>query len=131
MNLTPLAHAGDVVHLTLVAPNAGASDAHATVSVNAIGPVDLMEAAVSGLTPGQAYTLWLASSRSATSGERQALVTFNANIAGAQVAQAIAPLRQALIPAGGDRLPGGDRRFLMITESESNLPVLIQSEIQP
>jgi YVTN family beta-propeller protein len=129
-NLTPLAHAGDAVHLTLVAPASGASGGHATVSVNAIGPLDLLEAAVSRLKPGRTYTLWLGESRAGAAGEREALVTFKTNIAGAQVVQAIAPLRQVLVQSNGDTIQRGDQRFLLVTESDSNSLVLIQSENQ-
>ncbi len=130
-NLTPLAHAGDAVHLALVAARSNGSNAHATVSVNSIGPLDLLQAAVSGLKPEHAYTLWLAPYRSATKAEQHALVTFQTNLSGAQVAQAIAPLRQVLVQSDGDSVAGKDRRFLLLTEADNTSPVLVQSEMKP
>jgi hypothetical protein len=83
------------------------------------------------LKPGQKYTLWLTTSRSATAGKREALVTFTTNIAGAQVAQAIAPLRQVLVQAHGETNQRDERHFLVVTEADNSSLVLVQSEIQP
>src|SRR5580765_4344338 len=57
-NLMPLGEAGKAAHLTLIAPDVTSSSAHATVSVNTLGPLDLLQVAVSGLKPGQKFTLW-------------------------------------------------------------------------
>ena len=125
-NLMPLGDAGDASHLVLAAPDASHSSAHATVSVNAIGPLDLLQAAVSGLKPGHSYTLWLVSSRVAPFATKEALVTFKTNLAGAQVTQAIGPLRQILIPAGKNAQLL-NKRFLMVTPADSGTPELIQT----
>ncbi|MEV7955411.1 hypothetical protein ACIOHC_36730 [Streptomyces sp. NPDC088252] len=61
--------------------------AHATVSVNALGALDLIQVAATGLVPGKTYTLWLTERRTAPSGRKQALTMFTANAAGAQVSQ--------------------------------------------
>src|SRR5262249_40623656 len=68
-NLLPLGEAGRAAHLTLTASEGSGSRAHATVSVNALGPLDLLQAAVSGLKPGQTYRLWLVTSRTAPFGQ--------------------------------------------------------------
>ncbi len=130
-NLTPLEHTGDALHLTLIPSTSNTSKAHATVSVNAIGPLDLLEAAVSGLKPGQMYTLWLVSSQSTAAGDREALVTFKTNIAGAQVTQAIAPLRRVLAQQLDGAIQRGEQRFLMVTEAGKDSPVLTQGDLQP
>ncbi len=101
-NLSPLAPSGDAVHLA-----------------------DLLEAAVSGLKPETTYTLWLATSRSANTNDREALDTFKTNISGAQVVQAIAPLRRILVQEKGDLDPRSQRRFLLVTEADNNSLVLI------
>lgn len=95
-NLMPLGQASKAAHLDLIAPPGSTSGARATVSVNSLGPLDLLQAAVTGLKPGQMYTLWLIPSRTAPFGKKQALVTFKTNLAGAQVAQAVGPLRRVL-----------------------------------
>jgi YVTN family beta-propeller protein len=130
-NLAPLGEAGNAAHLTLIAPGGGGNPAHATVSVNALGPLDLLPVAASGLKPGQAYTLWLATSRTAPFGRKEALVTFKANPSGAQIAQVIGTLRRAL--AGGSKEEPGqtDTRFLLLTQEGSDAAELIQSEGTP
>jgi hypothetical protein len=95
-NLMPLAEAGKASHLTLIALEGSGSAAHATVSVNSLGPLDLLQVAVSGLKPGKMYRLWLVASRTQPFGQKEELVTFKTNLAGAQIAQTIGPLRQVL-----------------------------------
>jgi YVTN family beta-propeller protein len=122
-NLVPLGDAGKAAHLTLIAPENTASAAHATVSVNTLGPLDLLQAAVSGLKPGQKFTLWLADSRAAPFGRKDALVTFQANLAGAQVVQAIGPLRNVLTSPSATPV---QQRFLLVTPADSDTPELVQ-----
>jgi YVTN family beta-propeller protein len=127
-NLMPLGEAGKAAHLTLVAAPAqdDRTAAHATVSVNSLGALDLLQMAVSGLKPGHSYTLWLVNSRQAPFGEKQSLVTFKANVAGAQIVQAVGPLRRVLTASQGAAQP--DQRFLLVTEAENDVPWLIQSD---
>jgi len=128
-NLVPLGDSGKAAHLALVAPSQGSgSAAHATVSVNSLGALDLLQIAVSGLKPGQSYTLWLVASRTAPFGKKEALVTFKANAAGAQVAQAVAPLRRVLTEPAGQNPAASDERFLLVTEVDGMEPRLIQRE---
>jgi len=126
-NLSPLGESGQATHLILTPPDSVPSPAHATVSVNTIGPLDLLQAALSGLKPGQSYTLWLVSPRTAPFTTKEALVTFKANLAGAQIAQAIGPLRQILAPASQDNdIP--KERFLIVTPADSDYLELMQIE---
>jgi YVTN family beta-propeller protein len=122
-NLTPLGDAGEAGHLTLIAPDANGNSAHATVSVNNLGLLDLLQIGVSGLKPGHKYTLWLVESRTAPFGQKEGLVTFQANVSGAQIAQAIGPLRHALT---SNNQPPDKQRFLMITQTDSERPEMIQ-----
>jgi YVTN family beta-propeller protein len=122
-NLTPLGDAGKAAHLALIAPDGDGSSAHATVSVNVLGPLDLLQVAVSGLKPRESYTLWLVDSRTAPFGQKQALVVFETNQAGAQIAQTIGPLRKVLTgPNDGPER----QRFLLLTQKGSNEPALVQ-----
>lgn len=129
-NLTPLGDAGKAAHLKLAPPQGNDSSARATVSVNSLGPLDLLQAAVSGLKPTASYTLWLVTSRTAPFGTKDALVTFKTNLAGAQVAQTIGPLRQVLTHAH-DTVDQSNDRFLILTEAASDTPELIQDERTP
>ena len=129
-NLLPLGEAGKAVHLSLV-PAAGADlHGHATVSVNELGTLDLLEAAVSGLKPAHTYTLWLATSPTAPFEPREALVTFKTNIAGAQVTQAIGPLRQVLTHPL-DAAARTTQRFLLVSEDDTDAPILVQRDSVP
>jgi YVTN family beta-propeller protein len=127
-NLAPLGDAGNAAHLTLKAPDGSDGAARATVSVNAIGALDLLQAAVIGLKPGERYTLWLVSSRTAPFGQKEALVTFKTNVAGAQIAQAIGPLRKVLSAKSDDAAAEAKTRFLLITRADSDSPELVQTE---
>ncbi|MFZ0050533.1 MAG: DUF305 domain-containing protein [Desulfobaccales bacterium] len=124
-NLMPLGEAAQAAHLTLAAPEGSGSPAHATVSVNSLGLVDLLQIAVSGLKPGQSYRLWLVTSRTAPYGQKEELVTFKTNLSGAQIAQAIGPFRQVLT-SGGETAEPAQQRFLMLTPADSDVPELIQ-----
>jgi YVTN family beta-propeller protein len=130
-NLTPLSDAGKAVHLTLSSPRSE-SGGRATVSVNAIGSIDLLQAAVTGLRPGQTYTLWLAASRIPPFGRKESLATFKANIAGAQIVQTIGPLRQILAAAPkSDPAEQQSRRYLLVTPADAETALLIQRNISP
>jgi YVTN family beta-propeller protein len=126
-NLTPLGDSGQAVHLTLIAPEDNASPGKATVSVNSLGPLDLLQMAVSGLKPGQMYRLWLVTSRAAPFGQKQSLVTFKTNLAGAQIAQAIGPFRQILTSKSENAPEPLQQRFLLLTGADSETPELIQN----
>jgi len=126
-NLTPLGDIGKAEHLKLAPPPGNDSSARATVSVNSLGALDLLQAAVSGLKPTSSYTLWLVTSRIAPFGNKEALVTFKTNLAGAQVAQAIGPLRQVLTRADASASQPNER-FLLVTQEGSDTPELIQND---
>jgi YVTN family beta-propeller protein len=125
-NLVPLGDAGNAAHLMLVAPAGDNGSAHATVSVNNLVSVDLLQAAFSDLKPGQKYVLWLVDSRIPPFGHKEALVTFQANLSGAQVAQAIGPLRRVL---GSNTPEHAQARFLILTQTDSDVPALIQKDM--
>ncbi len=129
-SLVPLGDAGKAAHLTLVSPSKG-SAAHATVSVNTLGPLDLLQAAVSGLKPGQMYTLWLATSRSEPFGKKEPLATFKTNVAGAQIVQTIGPLRQVLTRPADGAAEQEKKRFLLVTAVDSEAAELIQQDGSP
>jgi YVTN family beta-propeller protein len=130
-NLLPLGDAGQAAHLSLVASEEADVHGHATVSVNALGTLDLLEAAVSGLKPAHTYTLWLVTSRAAPFGSKEALATFKTNIAGAQVVQTIAPLRKVLSTKQSDVALPANERFLLVADTETDAPDLIQSNGTP
>jgi YVTN family beta-propeller protein len=126
-NLVPLGDAGTSAHLSLAAPpeHDGAA-AQGTVSVNSLGALDLLELAATGLKPGQSYTLWLATSRTAPFGDKEALANFKANASGGQVVQAVGPLRRVLTAPDAGESGGTNARFLLVSETESDIVRLVQ-----
>lgn len=124
-NLMPLADAGKAAHLTLIAPEGIGSSAHATVSVNSLGPLDLLQMAVSGLNPGQMYRLSLVTARTAPYGQKEELAVFKTNLAGAQVVQTLGPFRQVLT-SESEKTEATKQRFLLVTPAGSDAAELIQ-----
>ena len=110
--LQPLGSAGTVTQLRLVSAESGTArdSLHAPTSVALFdqGIQQVLQAAVTGLRPGQPYVLALAS-RADGSGPLEPLQAFTANAAGAAIVDAIGPIRQvvrATVPS--------ERRFLVI-----------------
>lgn len=119
-NLTPLGAAGQAVHLALGSRAAKAGgQAETSVALNNQGLVDLLEAAVTGLSPKQTYVLALAE-RADGSGPLEPLSRFTANPAGAAVVVAIAPLRKAIGPEKVERAE--QRRYLVIAPIDGDRP---------
>jgi YVTN family beta-propeller protein len=125
-NLMPLADAGKATHLILIAPEGSTNPAHATVSVNSLGPLDLLQMAVSGLKPGQTYRLWLVTAQTPPHGQKQELAMFKTNLAGAQVVQTVGPFRQVLTSDGEKASEVSQQRFLLVTPAESDTAELIE-----
>jgi YVTN family beta-propeller protein len=61
-NLTPLGVAGQALHIEMLPPAGAGANARATVAVNLLGVIDLLQIAVAGLQPGQEYELCLVDS---------------------------------------------------------------------
>ena len=125
-NLTPLADAGNASHLTLTAPEGSGSSARATVSVNSLGALDLLQVAVSGLKPAQIYRVWLVTERTSPFGQKQELASFKTNFAGAQVVQTVGPFRQVLTSEQEKPTAQKQQRFLLITPARSDTAELIE-----
>jgi YVTN family beta-propeller protein len=124
-NLMPLGEAGKAAHLTLTAPAGSGSAGQATVSINALGALDLLQIAVTGLQPGQEYQVWLVASPTPPYGQKQPLAQFKTNVSGAQIVQAIGPLRH-IVAAQDEAKAGAERRFLLVTKASSDEPALTQ-----
>ena len=123
--LMPLGQAGQAIHLTLGLPAGESGPARASVAINSLGLVDLLEIAAAGLVPGRQYQLALVDSPTAPYGNRVPLTNFKANASGAGIAQAIGPLRQAVTDAAGAANPSLPR-YLVLSLVGSENPVLVQ-----
>jgi YVTN family beta-propeller protein len=125
-NLVSLDSFGQSVHLYMGSPGSSAASAPTTVTLNYQGPLDLLEAAVTGLQPTTSYTLGYAPNLEAPANNFQALSTFTTNAAGAQIVESIGPLRQVV---AGTPQPG-DQRFLEIVPTGNTQPVQVQLQSQ-
>jgi hypothetical protein len=114
-NLQPLGLAGSAAHLILAAPGSSIST---TVSLFDQGLTQVLQAAVAGLEPGKPYSLALTSNSDGT-GQIEPLAQFMTNPAGAQVVNAVGPIRQIINP---EAQAGDERRYLGILTLENGKP---------
>lgn len=123
-HLQPLGLAGSAAHLVLVAPGSSTST---TVSLFDQGITQVLQAAVAGLEPAKPYVLALTSSPDGT-GEIEPLAQFMTNPAGAQVVNAVGPIRQIVDAKATKR---NERRYLAILQWENGKrgrPVQLQQQ---
>jgi hypothetical protein len=125
-NLTPLGVAGQVLHIEMLPPSGAGSNGRATVAVNSLGVIDLLQIAVAGLQPGQEYELSLVDSLTKPDASRIGLTKFKTWPNGAAVAQAIGPLRTVVGAAEGAAGKQSEQRYLIVTATGSDQPVLQQ-----
>ena len=111
-NLQPLGPAGHATQLSLMpVGNASAKGASPTsVTLFDQGLVQVLQAAVSGVTPKMPYVLCLATTPDGT-GTLQPLQAFKSNPAGAAVVNTIGPIRQIVKSDAKE-----EKRYLVIAE---------------
>jgi YVTN family beta-propeller protein len=126
-NLTPLGEAGNSARLHLEAGGTAFPNAQASVSVNSLGLLDLVQIAAEGLAPTAQYQVYLAKSTHPPFGELQALALLRTNPDGAGIVQAIGPLK-VLAPKTPDSSTVSSQRFLIVLDtSDTNQVVLRQA----
>jgi YVTN family beta-propeller protein len=119
-NLQPLGVAGSAFHLKLVGAD---GKTVSNVSLFDQGIIQVLQAAITGLSPGQPYTLALATDPSGK-GELQPLANFMTNPAGAAIVNTTGPIRQIV-----DSHAVASPRFLVVaplTAGKPGTPVQIQ-----
>ncbi len=120
-NLQPLGLATMATHLTLSAP--GSTNDATSVALFDQGLTQILQAAVTGLTPKSAYVLALADNPQGSPPLEQ-LAAFSTNPAGAAVVTAVGPIRQVVVPD-----TPVSRRYLVIAPVEDGklgAPVQLQ-----
>ena len=123
-NLTPLGIAGMADHLALVSARTTRGNPPTSVTLFDQGLVQVLEAAVTGLTPKHPYVLALATQPDG-SGTVQPLADFLTNPAGAAIVNAIGPIRQIVHSD-----VTAERQYLVIlpgTAGDYGAPVQIQA----
>jgi hypothetical protein len=126
-NLVPLGEAGNTTHLHLEADGIALPGAQASVAVNSLGLLDLVQIAAEGLAPKSQYQVYLAESNHAPSGKLEALAVLKTNPDGAGIVQAIGPLKT--LTRGGSGGSGDQSvRYLVVTDmNDASQVVLRQS----
>ena len=123
-NLMPVGTYDQSVHLYMGPSGSTASNAPTTVTLNYQGPIDYLEAAVTGLQPSADYTLGYVPNLQDPANNFQGLSMFTTNAAGAQIVESVGPFRQVV---AGTPPPGG-QRYLVIVPAGETTPV--QEQLQ-
>jgi YVTN family beta-propeller protein len=125
-NLMPLGVAANTARLHLEAGGTALAEAQASVAVNSLGLLDLVQIAARGLAPQMTYQVYLAESNRPPFGKLEPLAVLKTNADGAGIVQAIGPLK---VLAGGNEGSSASQRFLIVTDiKDSSQVVLRQAE---
>ncbi|HYR87388.1 MAG TPA: YncE family protein [Terriglobia bacterium] len=124
-NLVPLGEAGNIVRLHLEAGGSTFPNAQASVAVNSLGLLDLVQIAAEGLAPMSQYQVYLAEADQVPFGRLQPLAVLKTNADGAGIVQAIGPLKTLMV---GSQTGSGSRsqRFLIITDVNNSSDVVLR-----
>jgi YVTN family beta-propeller protein len=124
-NLMPLGAAANTAVLHLEPAGTAFPEARASVAVNSLGLLDLIQIAAKGLSPRTQYQIYLAESNESPFGKLEPLAVLKTNPDGAGIVQTIGPLK-ALAANGASST---SQRFLIITDiKESSQVVLRQTK---
>ena len=121
--LTSLGAAANTARLHLEAAGPKLSNSQASVAVNSLGLLDLVQIAARGLAPQTQYQVYLAESNQAPFGNLEPLAVLKTNPDGAGIVQAIGPLKAL---AGSDPNSSVSQRFLIITDIKDSSRVVLR-----
>jgi YVTN family beta-propeller protein len=124
-NLMPLGEAANTARLHLEAAGTAWPDAQASVAVNSLGLLDLVQIAAAGLAPKAQYHVYLAESNHAPFGKLVPLGLLKTNADGAGIMQAIGPLKSLSIGTGLSA-DVAVNRFLILTELRDSSRVVLR-----
>jgi YVTN family beta-propeller protein len=122
-NLMPLGVAAHTARLHLEAGGTELPNAQASVAVNSIGLLDLVQIAAAGLSPKSQYQVYLADSNREPFGKLEPLAVLKTNPDGAGIVQAIGPLKTL---ANGDPNSAEPKRFLIVTDVNDSSKVVLR-----
>ena len=124
-NLVPLGEAANTARLHLEAAGTALPGAQASVAVNSLGLLDLVQIAAEGLAPKTQYQVYLAESDHAPFGKLEPLAVLKTNPDGGGIVQTIGPLK-ALASGAGASAGAPSRRFLIVTELNDASKVVLK-----
>jgi hypothetical protein len=121
----PLGAAANNARLHLSAAGTALPNAQASVAVNSLGLLDLVQIAAAGLAPKCQYQVYLAESDRAPYGKLEPLAVLKTNPDGAGIVQAIGPLKSLSRgeSASSDAPP---RRYLLVTDGKDSSQVVLR-----
>src|SRR5499427_702104 len=122
-NLMPLGAAANTTRLHLEAAGTPLAEAQASVAVNSLGLLDLVQIAAKGLAPKAAYQVYLAESSQSPFGKLEPLAVLKTNPDGAGIVQAIGPLKML---AGNDPNALTPQRFIVVTNIKNSSQVVLR-----
>jgi len=122
-NLMPLGAAANAARLHLEAGGTALPEAQASVAVNSLGLLDLVQIAARGLAPQTQYQVYLAESNHEPFGKLEPIAVLKTNPDGAGIVQAIGPLK---VLAGSDANASGSQRFLIVTDIKDSSQVVLR-----
>ena len=124
-NLAPIGEAGNTARLRLSGEGTSFPGAEASVAVNSLGLLDLVQIAARGLSPKSQYEVYLAESAHAPFGKLEPLAVLKTNPDGAGIVQAAGPLKN-LIAGSASSKGTGPERFLIVTELKDPSRVVLR-----
>jgi YVTN family beta-propeller protein len=126
-NLLPLGTAANTARLHLEGGGTTLPNAQASVAVNSLGLLDLVQIAARGLAPQTPYQVYLAQSNQAPFGKLEPLAVLKTNPDGGGIVQAIGPLK---VLAADNPNSAASRRYLVVTDiKDSSQVVLRESKV--
>lgn len=124
-NLTPLGEAGNTARLHLEAGGIELPEAQASVAVNSLGALDLVQIAARGLTPKSQYKVYLAESEHPPFGKLEPLAVLKTNPDGAGIVQTIGPLKM-LAGENTATSVASSQRFLIVTDLDDPSHIVLR-----
>jgi YVTN family beta-propeller protein len=122
-NLMPLGTAANTARLHLEAGGTALPKAQASVAVNSLGLLDLIQIAAKGLSPQTQYQVYLAESNQAPFGKLEPLAILKTNPDGAGIVQAIGPLKAL---TGNNPNSSAAQRFLVVTDTKDSSQMVLR-----
>jgi YVTN family beta-propeller protein len=122
-NLMPLGAAANTARLRLEPGGTALPNAQASVAVNSLGLLDLVQIAAKGLAPQASYQVCLAESNHPPFGKLEPLALLKTNPYGWSIVQAIGPLKA--LAANGANSPA-PQRFLIVTDAKDSSQVVLR-----
>jgi YVTN family beta-propeller protein len=129
-NLGQLGDAANTSHLHLEAATATGPRAQGEAAINSLGLLDLVQVAVSGLTPGTQYRLCLAQADHEPYGQLEPLATFKTNPDGAAIVQTVGPLK-GLARVHATTSESAARRYLIVADGGDPTRVVLRQTRPP